>query len=102
MVVDEWHSALGVTMPACRWLAEVFPSGQVVLEEDLPHELAPTSHAGLVEDRLEVVLHGVDRQVQPLGDVLGGAAFDAQARYRAFSSGQAVGERHDRRHVARR
>jgi hypothetical protein len=42
IVVEEWHSALGVTVPACRWLAEVFPSGQVVLEEDLPHELAST------------------------------------------------------------
>jgi hypothetical protein len=35
-----------------------------VVEEDLPYQLTSASNPGLVEDRLEVVLHGVWRDAQ--------------------------------------
>src|SRR5918999_1679036 len=41
----------------------------VVLGEDLADELSPAAHADLVEDRLEVIAHGVRRDVQFLGDL---------------------------------
>src|SRR5918999_203541 len=40
----------------------------VVLGEDLADEFSAAPHADLVEDRLEVITHGVGRDVQLLGD----------------------------------
>jgi hypothetical protein len=38
-----------------------------VVEEDLPHELAPTAHAGLGEDALQTLLNGQrrDSEIDP-------------------------------------
>ena len=40
----------------------------VVLGEDLTDEFSAAAHADLVEDGLEVIAHGVGRDVQLLGD----------------------------------
>jgi hypothetical protein len=40
----------------------------VLLGEDLTHEFSSAAHTDLVEDGLEVVPHGVGRDVQLLGD----------------------------------
>src|SRR5215203_4421414 len=41
----------------------------VVLGEDLADEFPSAAHPHLIEDRLEVVAHGVPRDVQLLGDL---------------------------------
>ena len=41
----------------------------VVLGEDLADQFSAAPHADLVEDRLEVITHGVRRDVQLLGDL---------------------------------
>jgi hypothetical protein len=45
-----------------------------VREEDLADEVAAAMDTGLVEDTLEVLLHGVRRDHQFLGDLGGGRA----------------------------
>ena len=41
----------------------------VVREEDLGHEITPAAHAGFLEYAFEVLLDGVGRDDEPLGDL---------------------------------
>jgi hypothetical protein len=62
----------------------------VLLSEDLTDEFSPTAHADLVEDSLEVILHGVGRDVQLLGDFGRGQPAQDEPRYLALALRQAV------------
>src|SRR4029453_7609631 len=84
---DLTGSGLGVGLPARRRVRDALPARDAVLEEDLPDEFAAAADAGLGEDRLEVVLDGVRRQVEPVGDLPGGAALDAQPGDRLLPAG---------------
>jgi hypothetical protein len=88
-------------VPSRWWVGEVVPAGQVVLEEYLADQLTAAANACLVEDGLEVVLHGVGREPEPVGHLLGGAALDAQVGHRALAIGQPVGQRDQRGNLAR-
>jgi hypothetical protein len=46
-----------------------------VLGEDLTDQFSAAAHADLVEDGLEVIAHGVWRDVELLGDLGGGEPF---------------------------
>src|SRR4029453_2574352 len=70
-----------------------FPAGRVVVEEDLADQFAAGPYAGLFEDGLEGVLHGVGRHRQRLGDLLRGPSPDALHGHLRLTVGQAVGER---------
>ena len=51
----------------------------VVGEEHLADQVAAAAHPDLVEHALQVLLHGVRRNHQPLGDLGGGVALQHQA-----------------------
>jgi hypothetical protein len=61
-----------------------------VREEDLRHEITPAAHAGLLEDALEVLLDGVGRDDQPLGDLRRRLALEHEPRDLLFSLRQPV------------
>src|SRR5688572_24339567 len=68
-----------VTLESCR-SAEV----RVLAAEDPGDEFAPASHANLVEDRLEVVLHGVFGDEQRDRDLLRRIAEENQPGHLGF------------------
>jgi hypothetical protein len=74
-------------VPTAWQAADVLEAWDVVLEEDLADEFGPASRPGLVEDALEVILHGVGRDVQGGGDLLGGEPAEAEAGDVSFASG---------------
>lgn len=63
-------------------------------EENLADEVAVAAYAGLVEDALEVLLHGVDGHDQLLGDLGRGRALEDRTGHVAFALGEAMG-RHE-------
>ena len=65
--------------------------GRVVLEEHLRDELASTANAGLLEDRLQVVLDRVRREPKRLGYLVRGEALDHAAHDVALSFRHPVG-----------
>jgi transposase len=50
------------------------------LREDAGDELSPAAHAELLEHGLQVVVHGVARDEQALGELARVEAFDQQGR----------------------
>jgi hypothetical protein len=68
-----------------------------VLEEHLADQLAAAAGAGLLEDRLEMVLDGVLRDLQRGGNLFVGETLDAQVGDLALALRQTVGERDQRR-----
>jgi len=88
--------------PPC-WLSRGrLPPRDVVLKEHLTHEFAPGPHAGLAEDRLEVVLDGVGRDVQRPSHHLGRVTLHAHLSHLTLAIRQPVGERHQRGDLAGR
>jgi hypothetical protein len=69
----------------------VAQAGFVVGEEDLADQVAAAAHPGLVEHTLQVLLDGVRRNHQALGDLGGGVALQHQAGDVLFALGQPVG-----------
>ncbi len=61
-----------------------------MLGEDLTDEFSPATHADLVEDGLEVIAHGVGRDVQLLGDFGRGQPAQDEPRYLALALRQSV------------
>ena len=64
------------------------------MSENGGDEFAAASDAGLVKDRLEVVLHGVRAYVQPRRDLGSRKPLADQAGDSALSFGEAVGGHH--------
>ena len=62
----------------------------MVIEEDAGHEIAARAGTGLLEDRLQVVLHGVGGQVQGAGDLAGRASLGHQLRDPTLARGERV------------
>ncbi len=56
-----------------------------MLGEDLTDELSSAAHAHLVEDRLEVIAHGVGRDVQLPGDFRRGQPAQDELGYLALA-----------------
>jgi hypothetical protein len=69
----------------------VAQAGFVVGEEHLADQVTAAAHAGLVEHALEVLLDGVGRHHQPLGDLGGRVALQHQPGDLLFALGQPVG-----------
>src|SRR5581483_18873 len=83
----------GLREPSGGCVVEVFPAGDVVLEEDLADELAAALDAGLLEDGLEVVLDRVHGYAESLRHLLGQLALHAEPGDLTLAFGEAVGER---------
>ncbi len=66
--------------PTGRAVGLLLPARHVVLEEDLADQFAPAADTGLVEDRLEVILHGVGRDPKGLRDLLMAGEFAVHLR----------------------
>jgi hypothetical protein len=60
---------------------------RVVVEEQAGDQFTSRAGAGLVEDRLEVVLDGVHGEVQSLPDVVGGKALGDEFGDASFAVG---------------
>lgn len=92
--MDELLSAQEPAFGSAR-AAEV---GCVVVEEDAGGQRAAAADAGFGEDRLEVVLHGVGREVQLGADVGGADALQDELDHVLFPVGEPErgdDERHD-------
>src|SRR5829696_7249085 len=69
----------------------VTQAGFVVGEEHLADQVAAAADPGLVEDALEVLLDGVGRDHQPLGDLGSGVALQHQPGDLLLALGQPIG-----------
>jgi hypothetical protein len=74
----------------------VAQAGLVVGEEHLADQVAAATHPGPVEDALEVLLDGVSRDHQPLGDLGGRVALEHQPGDLLLAFGQPVGQHQQR------
>jgi hypothetical protein len=77
--------------PIGLWFAAALHARLVVLGEDLSNEFSAAAHTSLVEDGLEVVAHGVGRDVQFLRDSGRRQPANDEPGYLALALGQAVG-----------
>src|SRR5215216_2933231 len=77
--------------PIGAWFLTCRHAWLVVLGEDLTDEFSPAAHADLIEDGLEVIPHGVGRDVQLPGDFGCGQPAQDEPRYLTLALGQAVG-----------
>lgn len=68
----------------------------VVGEEDFGDEIAATADAGLIEDALEVLLNGVFRDRDVLGDLRGRAALQDQPGHVPLALDEPVGGHQER------
>src|SRR5205085_12538239 len=80
---------------ACRTLEPT----EKVLREETGNEFAAAADAGLVEDGLDVVAHGVAGEAELCSDVLGGQAAGEQQNDLDLPLGQAVGLEEDGREI---
>src|SRR5215218_1299110 len=76
-----------------RWLEMV--------GRDARDELTPAVDVDLVENGLQMVLHGVHGDAEPVGDLLGGEALKNELCDIPFAPGQAVGLNDERRDLGR-
>jgi len=90
-----WATAIS----SAAW-SEVAYARLVVSEEDLPHQVAPAAHTGLVEHALEVLLDGVSGDDQALGNLHRRVALEDQLRHILLALRQPV-SRHEERRYAR-
>ena len=67
-------------------------AGPVGVAEDGGDQVASAAHADLLEDRLQVVLHGEWRQVEFLRDPRRGPAEQHEPRHVSFPRAESVGE----------
>ena len=58
-------------VPSVGGIGQWFPARHVVLEKDATYEFAAAARACLVEDRFQVILHGVLGDPKDIGDRLG-------------------------------
>src|SRR5579884_3264765 len=63
---------------------------QVLLAQYGRDQLPPAAHAGLLEDRLDVVLHGVGRDLELLGDRPRGASMKHEPADHPLAFGETV------------
>lgn len=87
--------ALRVVAGWSEWVTVLGPA-EILLLENGGHKFAATAHAGLFEDRLEVVLDGVLGDTQSAGDLSGRGSLEYKGSDCSFLAGEAV-DVHDKR-----
>ena len=88
------HGAAPQWLPIDRTTFVVAEPWFVVSEEHLADKVTPTAHTGLLEDALQVLLHGMGRDEQLVRDLCRGVAAKDQPRNLLLALGQPV-RRHE-------
>ena len=70
--------------------ASLVESGEVVVPQDAGHDFAATAYAGLVEDRLEVVLDGVFTDRHAVRNFRCVGIYGEQLEHLSFADGKCV------------
>ncbi len=70
----------------------------MLAEEKRRRQLTPRTGTGFVEDRFQVIDHGVARDTEPDGNLSSGGAAQNQLRHLLLATGQAVGPEQKRRY----